>query len=126
MQAPSGKATPVRFLVSRSSLTFGGEAPAARPVFLGNRFEGFLVRNGLPGAALAEFERRGVPLASPHYLLASLSDDGRESYLVGTILGTLVAVLSLIVAFFQARLIAHGGSTLEVRSSDTDRWARER
>jgi hypothetical protein len=63
--------------------------------------EGYLVENGLPPLVLYTLERRGVRIASPHYLLLTGRTALRDPYyggaMVGAIFGFLLTACGLLV-----------------------------
>ncbi|HEX8639539.1 MAG TPA: hypothetical protein VF704_00115 [Allosphingosinicella sp.] len=100
------KDAPVRVFVERY---FGNAADAGTAQGFMPDQTGYLVENGLPTPALRDLQRRGVTVASPHYLLRTGDDSRREIYYIVAALAGLVAVAALLVSaigFLQARGLA--------------------
>lgn len=90
----SAKDAPLRLFIERSA----GSAtdPPTAQYFLPEQ-TGYLVENGLPGAAFHDLRSRGIRIASPHYLLRTGSDARREPYYVVAGLGAVFGWLFLMI-----------------------------
>jgi hypothetical protein len=93
------KDEPLRFFVERRF----GNAQDARTAqgFLPEQ-TGYLVENGLPPLALRDLERRGIAVASPHYVLRTGGDARRENYYIVAGVAGIVALACLAVALIAA------------------------
>lgn len=105
--AGAAKDAPVRFFIDRASYGFAdsGEAPRVN-VFLADHMQGVLVENGLPADVVAAFEKQGVPIAKPHYLLTTNSVGGRQPYYIVAALGGFIAAILFALAAIQSVSIA--------------------
>jgi hypothetical protein len=105
----SAKGAPLRLFIERSAGS--GADPPTNQYFLPEQ-TGYLVENGLPGAALHDLRSRGIRIASPHYLLRPSSDAWREPYYVvaglGAVFGSLFLLVGLAVEL-QMRMRARRG-----------------
>lgn len=105
----SAKDAPLRLFIERHAGS--GSDPPTNQYFLPEQ-TGYLVENGLPGAALHDLRGRGIRIASPHYLLRSGGDARREPYYVVVGLGAVFGLLFLLVWLgveFQMRIRARRG-----------------
>jgi len=76
------------------------------PTGAGNSFRGVLVEGGLPGDMRRQFERLGVPVAKPYYLLMTGSEGARgSSYVVAGLAGLVALSCLLPLGYF---LVAKG------------------
>jgi hypothetical protein len=96
----AAKDAPVRFLIDRASYAFTDSQEAPRTnIFLADHMQGVLVENGLPADVVAAFERQGVKIASPHYLMTTNSVGGRQNpYIVAALAGFTAFILFLLSA----------------------------
>lgn len=97
------KSGPLRLFVERN--TPGPEALTTLQAFLPEQ-TGYLVENGLPEEALADLRARGLPLASPHWVLKTGDLARREPYYIAAALGGFIGLVCLLVGFatwLQAR-----------------------
>ena len=103
----AAKDAPVRFFIDRASYAFtdSDEAPRVN-VFLADHMQGVLIENGLPADVVAAFERQGVPIASPHFLMTTNSVGGRQPYYIVAALGGFVAAILFLLAAVQSVSIA--------------------
>jgi hypothetical protein len=93
-----GKGAPIRLIVERAT---GGSAPTVGQGFLPEQ-TGFLVENGLPEQALREFAARGIPLASPHYVLRTSPGAQRDNYYIVAALAGFFGFVCVLVAGMMA------------------------
>lgn len=100
----SDKKAPVRFFIQRG---LGNSADAELVVqsFLPEQ-EGYLIKDGLPPLVLSDFEKRGITIASPHYLLNPGSNTRRDNYYIVAALGGFIGFVCLLVAAASAIRIA--------------------
>jgi hypothetical protein len=97
------KSGPLRLFVERN--TPGPEALTTLQAFLPEQ-TGYLVENGLPDEARADLRARGLPLASPHWVLKTGDLARREPYYIAAALGGFIGLVCLLVGFatlLQAR-----------------------
>lgn len=96
----AAKDAPVRFLIDRASYAFTDSQEAPRTnIFLADHMQGVLVENGLPADIVAAFERQGVTIAKPHYLMTTNSVGGRQNhYIVAALAGFTAFILFLLSA----------------------------
>ncbi|MDR3376063.1 MAG: hypothetical protein P4L98_20255 [Ancalomicrobiaceae bacterium] len=66
------------------------------PTGVGSKYEGVLVKGGLPGDTLRQFARLNVGIADPYYLLLTGPDGARGNYYIIAGLGGVVALLGLL------------------------------
>jgi hypothetical protein len=97
-EGENAKGAPVRLFIERST---GSSAPTISQGFLPQQ-TGFLVENGLPEPALREFAARGIPLASPHYVLRTSPGARRETYYVVAAVAGFLGFVCLLVAGIMA------------------------
>lgn len=100
----SDKKAPIRFFVQRG---LGNSAEVARVshAFLPEQ-EGYLIKDGLPPLVLSDFQKRGITIASPHYLLDPGSSTRRDNYYIVAALGGLIGFICVMVAAATAIRIA--------------------
>ncbi|WP_411340476.1 hypothetical protein V6U71_00410 [Sphingopyxis sp. J-6] len=103
----AAKDAPVRFFIDRASYAFtdSGEAPRTN-IFLADHMQGVLVENGLPADVVAAFEKQGVTIASPHYLMTTNSVGGRQNYYIVAALGGFIAFILFLLSAIQSVSIA--------------------
>ena len=89
------KEEPLSLFVERS---FGDSRDAATAQGFMVEQTGYLMENGLPVPALRDLERRGIRIASPHYVLRTRSEGRRETYYIVAALAALGAVACLLAA----------------------------
>lgn len=92
---PAG--APVRLFVERR---FGDVRDAETGQFFLAEQDGYLIENGLPGAVLSDLRRRGIAVATPHYILRTSATARRDPYYVVAGLG----------AFFGLMFLAFGAA----------------
>jgi len=97
-EGEDAKAAPVRLFIERST---GSGTPTVSQGFLPDQ-TGFLVENGLPDAALRDFEARGIRLGSPHYLLRTSRGARRDTYYVVAAVAGFLGFVCLLVAGIMA------------------------
>ena len=68
--------------------------------------QGVLVENGLPADVVAAFERQGVPIAKPHYLMTTNSVGGRQNYYIVAALAGFTAFILFLLSAVQSVSIA--------------------
>lgn len=103
----AAKDAPVRFFIDRASYGFAdsGEAPRVN-VFLADHMRGVLVENGLPADVVAAFEKQGMAIAKPHYLMTTNSVGGRQTYYIVAALGGFIAAILFALSAIQSVSIA--------------------
>jgi hypothetical protein len=103
LEGETGKSGPIRLFVERNA---GGAGDSAvTQAFLPDQ-DGYLVENWLPQLAIDDLARRGVRVASPHYLLRPAHDARRIPYYVTAALAGVFAFILLVTALLtvvQAR-----------------------
>lgn len=98
---------PVRFFIDRASYAFTDSQEAPRVnVFLADHMQGVLVENGLPADVVAAFEKQGLPIASPHYLMTTNSVGGRQNYYITAALAGFGAFILFLLSAVQSVSIA--------------------
>jgi hypothetical protein len=97
-EGESAKDAPVRLFIERST---GSSAPTISQGFLPDQ-TGFLVENGLPDPVLREFAARGIPLASPHYVLRTSPSARRDTYYIVAAVAGFLGFVCLLVAGIMA------------------------
>lgn len=90
---PAG--APVRLFVERR---FGDVRDAATGQFFLAEQDGYLIENGLPGAVLADLRRRGIVVATPHYVLRTSATARRDPYYIAAGLGGFFGLMFLAFA----------------------------
>jgi hypothetical protein len=97
---------PVRLFIERR---FGDSRDAATAQFFLPEQEGYLIQNGLPGAVLEDLRRRGIAIASPHYVLRTSAGARRDPYYVvaglGAFFGLMFLAFALAVTIRAGRLL---------------------
>lgn len=91
---------PIRFFIQRG---LGNTAEVGRVThaFLPEQ-EGYLIKDGLPPLVLSDFEKRGITIGSPHYLLDPGSNTRRDNYYIVAALGGFLGFICLLVAGVSA------------------------
>lgn len=103
----AAKDAPVRFFIDRASYAFADNKEAPRVnIFLPDHMQGVLIEDGLPADVVAAFQKQGVPIASPHYLMTTNSVGGRQTYYIVAALGGFVAAILFLMAAVQSVSIA--------------------
>jgi hypothetical protein len=103
----AAKDTPVRFLIDRASYAFADSKEAPRTnIFLADHMQGVLVENGLPADVVAAFERQGVTIARPHYLMTTNSVGGRQNHYIVAALAGFTAFILFLLSAIQSFSIA--------------------
>jgi hypothetical protein len=98
MIVPGDAAGPRRIFV-KEFVT--GDIAVPLPSAAGNVFRGVLVTGGLPGDMKRQFERLGVHVAQPYYLLMTGPDGARgNAYVVAGLLGLLALSCLLPITYF--------------------------
>ncbi|MDB5693889.1 MAG: hypothetical protein JWO81_2952 [Alphaproteobacteria bacterium] len=101
----AARGAPVRLFIERR---FGDSRDAATGQFFLPEQEGYLIENGLPGAVLEDLHRRGVAVASPHYILRTSATARRDPYYVVAGLGAFFGLMFLafgVAVTIRARLL---------------------
>lgn len=78
----------------------GGSVTQPLPTGPGDQFRGVLVEGGLPHDMVRQFERTGVRIGEPYYLLMMGRDGARTPYYVAAGLAGFVAMLGLLPLLF--------------------------
>jgi len=103
----AAKDAPVRFFIDRASYAFADSKEAPRTnIFLADHMQGVLVENGLPADVVAAFEKRGVAIAAPHYLMTTNSVGGRQNYYITAALAGFTAFILFLLSAVQSVSIA--------------------
>ena len=97
-EGENAKDAPIRLFIERST---GSGPPTTSQGFFPDQ-TGFLVENGLPDAALREFEAQGIRLASPHYVLRTSPSARRDTYYVVAAVAGFLGLVCLLVAGIMA------------------------
>lgn len=87
---------PPRFFVQRG-LGTTAEVGRVTQAFLPEQ-TGYLMKDGLPPIVLSDFEKRGIKIASPHYLLDPGSNARRDNYYIVAALGGFLGFILLLTA----------------------------
>jgi hypothetical protein len=90
---PAG--APVHLFIERR---FGDVRDAATGQFFLPEQDGYLIRNGRPGAVLADLRRRGIVVATPHYVLRTSATARRDPYYIAAGLGGFFGLMFLAFA----------------------------
>lgn len=98
-EGAAAKDAPIGLFVERN--ISGSAAAATSQGFMPDQ-DGYLVENGLPALALSDLEARGIPVASPHYVLRPGGDTRREPYYIAAALGGFLCLACLAVAMIGA------------------------